>query len=101
MSQNKAFRLYRFVDSKFQFMGLRLEQYVVLMGGLFFFFISEEISMKALAFILTSVVFSHQKRLSKRFEGVSWQSYLNWTLGVNMGLGKHYPKSSCRRIVGD
>lgn len=98
---HKPFRLYRFVDSPFQFFGLKMEQVALgLMGG-FGFFISDDIPTKILILILTGVVISVQKRIAKRFEGVSTKSYVWWVFGFSLNLGSHFPTSATRQIVGD
>ena len=96
----KQFRLYRYVGVKFQFFGLSLEQIFILLMGLMGFFMVSSFLFKGVIFILTSCFFCLQKKLTKRFEGVSLKAYTEWYLGLNVGLGDHFPSSSQRCIVG-
>jgi len=96
-----SFRLYKYVDERFQFMGLRIEQVVLIIASLLLFFIFDDILKKTMSLVFGVFGFFSSKKFSKKICNLSLKSYINWHFGLSPNLGDKFPKSSTRRIVGE
>lgn len=99
MRNSTTFRLYRFVDAPFQFMGLTLPQIGIFCVGFFLFFYGDNPLLRMANSFGAFTFLVLYKRIIKRFSGISWQSYLYWHLGFSFGDG--FPPVEKKLFVGD
>lgn len=96
-----SFRLYKYVDQRFQFMGLKVEEVSIVFFGLLLFFVLEDMLNKTLCLVFMVLSFVFLRKISKKIRGFSFASYMNWYFGVSPRLGDKFPRASTRRIVGE
>lgn len=82
-------------------MGLKMEQVVILMFGVFSFLVVQNIFEKIACLLGSCVAFIVCRKISKKLSKVSFKSFLNWHFGLSGDLGTKFPKSSSRRVVGE
>jgi hypothetical protein len=96
-----SFRLYKYVDERFQLMGLKMEQIGIIMFGLMSFLIVQDVLSKIVCLLGASFSFFVSRKLSKKLSKISFKSFVNWHFGFSSDFGSKFPKSSARRVVGE
>jgi hypothetical protein len=93
-------RLYSFIGERLRFLGLKVEEWGLVLLGILGVIIAETVAVQASLFIFSAVALTAYRRIQKVWSGSSIASIVFWKLGVRTTQPVFWPCTSLRLWIG-
>jgi hypothetical protein len=90
-------RVYSHLCEPLRIMGCTVDEILLFLFGMVFFFVANSLEIKCAAFLFSFGALFFLKRLKKVVHGFNIKAFLHWHFGFRFGADQEWPDSCYRR----